>query len=252
MSFLCGMIPGAIFGLIGAGSGIFAILLLSYILHIPIHNALPLALLLTFVASLYTVSKNRKSVPMKKSGLAVVVGSAVLMSPVGVFVSAFISSSMLKMVFNIFILFAALSMWPRSYISKESESYITKRRYVALMFTGCIAGLMNALLGVSGGVIIVPALKYIGFDINRSIVTSAYVVLFTTIASLISYFSTRVDVIHFFHNNQLIVVNLVLGCVVGSVVGNRCASCLPAALLKKIFAGVICLIALITIAKTLL
>ena len=192
IGFLCGVLPGVIFGLIGVGSGILAILLVSNVLKLPIHFALPIALLLTFVASLYTISKNFRGVPIQKSGLLIIIAGAVLVAPISVYISEFINSEVLKRIFNIFLIFASFLMWPRKYESNKSEVYLTKKRYLVLLITGILAGTMNALLGVSGGIIIVPALTFSGFDINKSIVTSAYVVLFTTVMSLISYFSNSV------------------------------------------------------------
>jgi uncharacterized membrane protein YfcA len=247
----CGLFPGFIFGLIGAGSGIVAILLLSHMSDISIHFILPLALLLTFIAALYTASKNLGSVYIQKSGLIVIVLSAVFMAPVGVYSTKFISSEILKTIFNIFVICAAVSMWPRKY-NRGTLTHLTGRNYFELALTGVFAGVMNALLGVSGGVIVVPSLNAIGFHINKCIVTSSCVVLFTTTVSLISYFITRADIVEFFYDKYVMVIYLVIGCIIGSFVGNRLSKILPEAILKKIFAIFIGCVAGATIVKTIL
>ena len=248
ISFLCGVLPGTIFGLIGVGSGILAILLFSNVLGVPIHLALPLALLLTLVASLYTVCQNCKKAPIQKSGLYLIISSAVLMAIFGVYISKFFNAAMLKTIFNVFIIFSSFMMWPRSKCTNiNKDDHITKTRYFMLVMTGAFAGVMNALLGISGGIIILPLLTYAGFSINRSVVTSAYVVLFTTIASLIFYFVTQRHILSFFYQEYIFVIMLVVGCVVGSAIGNKLSYYLPSATLKKIFSILVFCIAIFSL-----
>jgi uncharacterized membrane protein YfcA len=235
LSFLCGVVPGAVFGLIGVGSGIFAILLFNYILKLPIHISLPLALLLTFIASLYTVSKSGGGRCIPRSGVMIIVGAAVIMSPVGVLVSERIDAQVLKNIFNLFMVFGAFMMWPRKKEKDGTEIYLTKTRYLFLAIIGGVSGFMNAILGVSGGIIIVPALTYVGFDVKKSVITAAYVVLFTTIASLTSYFYTREDLLIFFYKEHVLILTLIIGCVIGSAFGNKLAVIFPPSILKKIF-----------------
>jgi uncharacterized membrane protein YfcA len=244
ISFLCGVLPGLMFGLIGVGSGIIAILLFSNVLNISIHMALPLALLLTFVAALYTVSRNLKGMTIPRSGLFVIIIASVLTSPISVYLSEFINSGVLKKIFYLFMIFASFLIWPSKYEKSEKEAYMTKKRYVALALIGSVAAILNALLGVSGGIIIVPLLTHIGFSVNKSIVTSAYVVLFTTVTSLASYFYAREDVLNFFYKEHLLVLILVFGCIVGSILGNKLAYKLPSVVLKKIFAILVLLVSI--------
>ncbi|MBP9792199.1 MAG: sulfite exporter TauE/SafE family protein [Rickettsiales bacterium] len=246
LSFLCGVLPGTVFGLIGVGSGIFAILLFNYVLKLPIHVSLPLALLLTFIASLFTVSKSGGGRCIPRSGVMIIVGVAVLMSPVGVFVSEKIDAQVLKNIFNIFMVFASFMMWPRKNEKKASEIYLTKTRYMVLSIIGGVAGFMNAILGVSGGIIIVPALTYVGFDVKKSVTTSAYVVLFTTIASLASYFYTREGLLIFFYKEHVLVLTLIVGCVVGSAFGNKLSVMFSSSILKKIFSILVFCVAIVT------
>ncbi len=65
---------------------------------------------------------------------------------------------------------------------------------VALFLLGGIVGTLSAFIGIGGGIILVPALIFLGLDPHLATGTSLVVVLFTGLSSAIAYFRQgRVD-----------------------------------------------------------
>ncbi len=102
----------------------------------------------------------------------------------------------------------------------------------AMIGVGMVAGLLSGLLGVGGGVIIVPALVYfLGFEMHAAVGTSLAIIVPTAIASALTHYrqgNVRLDAF------ALIAV----GSVLGSVAGARFAQVVPGDTLRKAFAVV--------------
>ncbi len=117
--------------------------------------------------------------------------------------------------------------------------------YLILFCTGIIAGIMAGLLGVGGGVIIVPALVMIyssifgnnPYIVQTAIATSLFTIIFTAISS--AYRQSK-------NNNVLWGLALVIGLSSSLAVFlfSKLAISLPGDTLKKIFSAVVVLISL--------
>jgi Predicted permeases len=94
---------------------------------------------------------------------------------------------------------------------------------------GLLAGLLSGLLGVGGGIILVPIMvSLLGFAQHNAHATSLAVIIPTAIAGS-SIYST--------HGNLDIILALTLtaGSIVGAVFGARWMQRIPAAQLKRMF-----------------
>jgi uncharacterized membrane protein YfcA len=102
---------------------------------------------------------------------------------------------------------------------------------------GLIAGVLSGLLGVGGGVLLVPAMVFLlQFSQHRAHGTSLAVILFVALAGLYAYITTG-------QMDWLIVLELSTGAVVGAVLGAQLANRLPAATLRRYFGGFLILVA---------
>lgn len=113
------------------------------------------------------------------------------------------------------------------------------------LLLGAFAGILAGLLGVGGGIIIVPSLFYLfgrqGFPVDHlmhlSVATSLATIVFTAISSTYAH-----------HQNGAVlwskVVSLAPGILVGSVLGAVIANHLPSDVLKTAFGLFLCLAAL--------
>ncbi len=104
---------------------------------------------------------------------------------------------------------------------------------------GLSAGILSGLVGIGGGVVIVPALvSLLGFSQQKAQGTTIALMVppIGVLAALTYYRQGYVDV--------KVASYICLGFIVGGLVGSRIASGLPSAVLEKIFGTALLLIAL--------
>jgi uncharacterized membrane protein YfcA len=109
---------------------------------------------------------------------------------------------------------------------------------LVIVLVGLAAGILSGLVGVGGGIIIVPALIFLlGFSMHQAMGTSLGILLLPAgILGVLNYYKKGyVDV--------KVVVMLFLGFVIGNYLGSKISLGLSEAVLKKIFALVLVLIA---------
>ncbi len=107
-----------------------------------------------------------------------------------------------------------------------------------LLLVGLLAGMLSGLVGLGGGVIIVPALVFVlGFNQHQATGTSLGILLLPAgIFAVINYYKKGyVDV--------KVVLLIFVGFLVGGYLGSKISMNLPEATLKKIFAIALLLIA---------
>ncbi len=108
---------------------------------------------------------------------------------------------------------------------------------VELLVLGCISGFLAGLLGIGGGMVLVPALTFlgtakgfpVGYVVKMAVATSLATILFTSVASVRAHHkrgAVRWDVVKL----------LAPGIVVGSLLGAQIAKLLSAKTLALVFA----------------
>ncbi len=109
---------------------------------------------------------------------------------------------------------------------------------VLLLLVGLCAGILGGLVGIGGGIIIVPALVYfLGFSQLSAQGTSLAMLLFPVgIFGVMQYYKQG-------HVNFNVVVLLALGFLLGSFLGSKISLSLPQEKVKNIFAILLLLIA---------
>jgi uncharacterized membrane protein YfcA len=109
---------------------------------------------------------------------------------------------------------------------------------VLLMIVGLLAGILSGLVGLGGGVIIVPALVFLlGFNQHQAQGTSLGILLLPAgIFAVMNYYKKGyIDV--------KVVLLLFVGFLVGGWLGSKLSLSISEAVLKKIFAVALLLIA---------
>lgn len=111
---------------------------------------------------------------------------------------------------------------------------------ILLVIIGIAAGMLSGLVGIGGGIVIVPALVYLlAFSQKQAQGTSLAILLLPIgILAVLNYYrdpQVNLDV--------KVVALITLGFVAGSYFGSKLALSLPDALLKKVFAVFLLLIA---------
>lgn len=115
---------------------------------------------------------------------------------------------------------------------------MTPQTVALLLIVGLVAGMLSGLVGIGGGVIIVPALVYlVGFSQHQATGTSLGILLLPAgIFAVMNYYRRGyVDV--------KVVMLLFAGFLVGGLIGSKLSLSLSEGALKKVFAIALLLIA---------
>jgi uncharacterized membrane protein YfcA len=110
---------------------------------------------------------------------------------------------------------------------------------IIIILTGLAAGILGGMVGIGGGIIIVPALVYfLAFSQHQAQGTSLALMLFPVgILGVINYY--KKGYVDFRYAGLL-----AIGFVVGSYLGSKFSLSLPQLTVKKIFAVIMLLVAL--------
>ncbi len=116
---------------------------------------------------------------------------------------------------------------------------ITTTTVLILLAIGLFSGMLGGLVGIGGGVVLVPALIYIlGFSQLNAQGTSLALIMFPVgVLGVINYYKQG-------HIDFNIVFILAIGFVVGSFLGSKFAMNIPQTLVKKSFAMLMIVIAM--------
>jgi uncharacterized protein len=116
---------------------------------------------------------------------------------------------------------------------------MTTATIIIIILTGLAAGILGGMVGIGGGIIIVPALVYfLAFSQHQAQGTSLALMLFPVgILGVINYY--KKGYVDFRYAGLL-----AIGFVVGSYLGSKFSLSLPQLAVKKIFAVIMLLVAL--------
>jgi len=118
--------------------------------------------------------------------------------------------------------------------------------FTLCLLMGALVGLLAGMLGIGGGLIMVPALVYLFVDtlelelslaMPMAIATSLSTIILTGLSASRAHFKLG-------NLNRFILIWSGLGIAVGAVIGAQLASSMPGELLKDVFAVLVILIAL--------
>jgi uncharacterized membrane protein YfcA len=116
-------------------------------------------------------------------------------------------------------------------MSELNQKHMTAQIVALIIIIGFAAGMLGGMIGIGGGLIIVPALVYfLSFSQHKAQGTSlGLLILPVAILGVLNYYKKG-------HVDVKVVALLALGFVAGSFLGSKWALSLPQGTLKKIFA----------------
>ena len=173
MLILLGGVVGILLGLTGAGGGMLAVPALVFSLHWTVAQAAPVALMAVAVsASVGALDGLRKGLARYRAAIVMAL-TAMPMSALGLMLSHYISPRWLTALFILVMVLAALrQIRTGAQASEGAEMLIcpvspdtgrflwTPKRAIAMSGFGALSGLLTGLLGVGGGFIMVPVLRF--------------------------------------------------------------------------------------------
>lgn len=205
---LCGICIGFIAGLFGIGGGIIGIPALLILFHIQgisqdvaMHMAIATSLATVVITSLASAFAHYRTgmiiVPIFKR----IILGAVLGCALGILLATHLKSIYLQRIFGIFLLLIAARMFFQAEIKPRDSLPNRKILFTAATFFGAISG----LLGLGGGMIMVPYFNWCGIPIRESVATAAACILPVAIVGALGYMlaDTHVEAISSFNSGYI-------------------------------------------------
>jgi uncharacterized membrane protein YfcA len=186
---------------------------LFYYLGVPLAQATSTALLLNTVSLLFaTINYWRGGLINWRVGIPVLV-MAVLLSPLGAWLTPLVNKTLLLALFAAFLVFAGGMML--FYQAKLRQRALSRSVEIgAGGAVGGVAGFLGGLLGVGGGNFILPVLNWFGLDAKVAAGTTALVVVFSSLSGFLGHAMLS-------HLDPLFLGLMALMAASGSVIGSQ-------------------------------
>ncbi|MEM0095423.1 MAG: sulfite exporter TauE/SafE family protein [Candidatus Bathyarchaeia archaeon] len=244
--------------LTGVGGGIFIVPLLSLLYDFKPEVAIGTSLATIIITSIASTANYMKQKRVYfKAGLVLACATA----PGGYLGAAITAVPMVKMwlgvIFGVFLILVAFQMVYRALRTKPVKASVTvdpaferglledRRRMLWGLFLSFFGGIASGLLGIGGGVVLVPVMCYaLNFPIYFSIPTSMFIMIFTSIFGVANHLQQG-------NVNTLYAVYLGLGSVVGAQVGAYISRKLSSRSLSFVFAAMLVIASINMILKNL-
>jgi len=182
------VVLSAFFSMAGLGAA-FLFVPLFYWMGVPLREAMATALLLN------TISLAFASIVFIQGGLVrfrtaiPILVTAVILSPLGVWCSQYVSRDVLLWMFSGFLTFSgAMMLFYRPASRPEGQEDGPKETVIGAGIGG-LAGFLGGLLGVGGGGFIVPVLTWLGHPPKIVAGTTAIVVVFSSATGFLGHVS---------------------------------------------------------------
>ncbi|GGP52554.1 UPF0721 transmembrane protein [Shewanella algicola] len=247
-----GAVVGFFAGLLGIGGGLIIVPALLYILpsvgisvtqltHVAIATSLA-SIILTSMSSA-TAHHKRGNVPwhlFKPIMPGIVVGSLA-----SAFVSEQISSDNLQQTFAIFVVLMAIQMaFPLKVKTGDDMP-----KFAMLFMVSVLIALIAGLMGIGGGVLLVPFLSYCGLQMRQAVGFSSVTGMFIAISGTIGYVIAGFDAPNlppgafgFIYLPAL--GGIIISSILCAPLGVKAASTWPTPVLRKIFACLLVVVGL--------
>ncbi|RDE14467.1 MAG: sulfite exporter TauE/SafE family protein [Candidatus Thorarchaeota archaeon] len=250
----CGLGVGVLASMLGVGGGIILVpfLIIAFGLSPSTAPGTTLvAALFVAMASLIPYYRQKPSPIIPKAGLLLALTS-VPGSLIGVWLREIVSNEeTLRLVFAAILMPIALKMLfakRRGKADRASEvgsfdlSRVSRARIGYSLIGSLCAGILSGLLGLGGGILMVPVLNMMmGLPIHAAVATSMLTMVFTaTSGTVMNYLGGQIHVFY--------ALTISLGMIVGAQFGPRLVCKINAVLLKQLF-GVLLVLPLVQMAR---
>ncbi len=244
---LLGSVVGFLAGLLGIGGGLIIVPALLYILpSVGIGSSqITQVAIATSLASIILTSMSSASAHHKRGNIpwklfkpifpGIVIGSLA-----SAFVSEQIASDDLQQAFAIFVVLMAFQM---AFPFKVKTGGSMPSFGVLFLVSSAIA-LIAGLMGIGGGVLLVPFLCYCGLQMRQAVGFSSATGMLIAVSGTVGYIIAGYDVPNLPEGSVgFIYLPALIGIIISSMlcapIGVKAASTWPTPILKKIFAGLL-------------
>ena len=250
-----GVICGVLGHILGLGGGILVIPFLTEILKVPMHDAIGLSLTAIIATSAFTTPGKIKNGQVAIKLAALLESILLIATFAGAYLSLYIDGNYLKKIFAILMSCIAIMMLnePKiisyfqrktqartdsskssrlggEYWDEEHKKFITySPENIKILAIICLlTGFLTGMLGIGGGVIIIPALVMLAnLPVRIATGTSLYMLGFTASGGTLIYWMSG-------NIRTAIVIPLILGAYGGSIIARTYLSSIKSDVIKKL------------------
>ncbi len=215
---LCGLCAGILAGYLGLGGGIVMVPFLTIAAGLDFKTAVPVSVTAIVVNSVAASNEYLKK-NMVDFELVIILSIFMVMGTItGSNLSQVIPTEVVRIMFTVILIYTALSLLK----NKKNEQKLTFSDNRTKMFFICFVlafftGILSGLLGIGGGVILVPAIYLvIGLPLTTARGTSSLMIGFSAAAASIVYFlNDQID----FSIAVPVIAGIILGGKLGAFLG---------------------------------
>jgi uncharacterized membrane protein YfcA len=241
------LLIGLVLSVLGSGGSILTVPVLLYLIgmqpQLAIASSLCIVGAISLISSMGFIKHKKVSWPhVLLFGLPGMAGTYL-----GAWLSSFFSSDIQLTVFVILMLIGAVMMWR----NQSSRYKADKLNSAKILSQGLAVGVVTGFVGVGGGFLIVPALVLLGgIEMSLAIGTSLLIISMNSLVGFAKYYSLLSS--KGFEFDWSIIAIMIAGGLVGSIAGQWINQYLPKAVLQKIFAVFLVLMALFIVTKSII
>jgi uncharacterized membrane protein YfcA len=264
VTLLMGMLSGSLGAMVGIGGGVFLVPFLVLVVGLPFHQAAAVSLAAVIATSTaVSAATAGKQLINLRLGMVLEVATAAG-GLAGGLTAMMLSPEALQATFAVVALFVAAALARRTetpplphdadvgrlggrFVNERTGETVTYRvrRLPAGLVASFLAGNLSTLLGIGGGVVKVPVLvAWCGIPMRVAAATSAFMIGVTATSGAVIYYGHG-------EMNPALAASAVLGTQMGSAVGLRLASRVRAGVLRLVLSGVLVLVALLMLTRSL-
>ncbi len=255
---LLGFLIAIVAAMTGVGGGVFTVPLLTLVYaFVPAHAIGTSLMVIVFTAIGASVGYARQRRIFYKAGLILAVAT-VPGSIVGAYLTSVLSGPVLGLVFGVFLIVVAFRMGSvgisfrkksqantgdTKVVGSESDLFLVRRRLVLGVGLSFFGGLASGLLGIGGGVLLVPIMAFIMLiPMHVVVATSMFTMILTSISGVVQHYSLgNIDFTY--------ALSLAVGAIVGGQVGAWLCKKVSSQNLRRIFAVVLIVVSVNMILK---
>ncbi len=249
LGLVSGVLVGFSLGLVGGGGSVLAVPLMIYLVGVPsVHVAIG--------TTAFAVAVNAAATLLSHARMGTVIWSCAAAFALAGMGGAYGGSSLSKIVdgqkllvlFALLMLIIAAVMFVRRSAEGDKDVRLTRENLPRLLGIGFLTGALSGFFGIGGGFLIVPGLLLAtGMPIMNAVGSSLVAV--TAFGATAAFNYARSDLV-----DWRLAVLFILGGVFGGLAGGRAAQALGArrGALNTVFAGIIVVVAIYMLARSLL
>lgn len=244
---LSGSFVGFLAGLLGIGGGIIAVPVLLLLfsmqgvpkevsMHFAVGTSIAIVMVTSFVSVYSHYRKGAILFPVFKQFLP----GAILGSIIGIIIGTHLHSDLLQKLFGIFLLIVAAQFFFK--INFKSEKSLPKKPILFSVST--LFGALSGMLGVGGGIFMVPFFTWCGIPIRNTVATSSACLLPIAVVGTIGYWIANVTHVELPNFNHSFIyfpafICMSIASIFAAPLGVKLAHSIRTDILSKIFAVVL-------------